>query len=326
LAGCAVPWRGQKLAFRADEPIEIPEGAIKINLPDVVQETDYSCGAAALETICRYFRVGPGGEAQEAWYRHMLHTDPGSGTHPQALANLAKHLGLWVEEYHPCSGVQLRQLLDVQVPVILCLQAWGNSQEYPQDHSGHYVVACGYDDDHVYFEDPWLERHRGFLPWGLLDARWHDEDKDGVRYTRWALAIDKMTQPSDVATYSKDEKWEEDKHPRGKDGRFGSGSTKSKTKKKNKKEEDKEEDETQEELPEWDGKIDSKKVEEIRGRGDYVQSWDFYDDEGNLFEQEIRIREGTYDPFPDHPDSVPIDVYRWVSMQSGDGYESDKGE
>ena len=37
----------------------IPAGAIRIDLPNATQVTDYTCGASALQAICSYFGVGP---------------------------------------------------------------------------------------------------------------------------------------------------------------------------------------------------------------------------------------------------------------------------
>jgi hypothetical protein len=79
--------------------------------------------------------------------------------------------------------------------------------------------------------------------------------------------------------------------------------------------------------PEWDGTIDQGSVRRDRGwHENNVTSWDFYDDEGGHFPQTIALESGEYDPFPDDPDADPIPVYRWVSYQDGDGYQSDTGE
>lgn len=80
-----------------------------------------------------------------------------------------------------------------------------------------------------------------------------------------------------------------------------------------------------EELPEWDGVI-SGRVQRDRGwHENQVASWNFYDDDGGHFSQTIALESGEYDPFPDHPDSEPVTVYRWVSYQDGDGYQGDHG-
>lgn len=42
----------------------IPPGAIRVPVPDVTQQTDYSCGPSCLEAICKYYGVGKSEEWQ----------------------------------------------------------------------------------------------------------------------------------------------------------------------------------------------------------------------------------------------------------------------
>lgn len=37
-------------------------GAVKVDVPHVVQREDHTCGAAALLAVCRHFGVGPDDE------------------------------------------------------------------------------------------------------------------------------------------------------------------------------------------------------------------------------------------------------------------------
>lgn len=100
---------------------------------------------------------------------------------------------------------------------------------------------------------------------------------------------------------------DERKHPRDEDGKFGrkDASTGPATKFK--------------ERPEWDGVIDEDEVEESRRRGDWIVSFNTYDEHNQPWETDVYRQEGTYDPFPDDPDSEPIDVYRWVASSDGAG-------
>ena len=47
-----------------------------------------------------------------------------------------------------------------------------------QNHwgDGHYVVAIGYDQKKIYFEDPYTISHT-FLPYKELERRWHGEKR-----------------------------------------------------------------------------------------------------------------------------------------------------
>ncbi len=47
----------------------IPEGAIKVSVPDTRQGEDYSCGASALQAISGYSGVGP--EEEEDYVRDL---------------------------------------------------------------------------------------------------------------------------------------------------------------------------------------------------------------------------------------------------------------
>lgn len=76
-------------------------------------------------------------------------------------------------------------------------------------------------------------------------------------------------------------------------------------------------------------RFDPRRVES--GDRRHLASWDFYDDEGDAFEQDVYVREGEYDPDPGDPDAEPITVYRWESYQGGDlivagGWTADEGE
>ena len=147
----------------------------------------------------------------------------------------------------------------------------------------------------------------------------HAALRDGDR----ASSLIYARQASDVLRYE----WtpeDEKKHPRGKGGKFTSGSGE----KGGEKEDEDEKDETEEEEAEpfeWDGTINQGDVREYRSRGQHCATWDFYDDEGRHYEQTVRVVEGEYDTNPDDPDSEIVEVYRWESSQD-DGYATDRGE
>lgn len=156
---------------------KISKKAIRIDLPNATQRTDYTCGAAALLAICSYFGVGPEDESELEQLMRM----PKTGADPIHITTAAASFGLEVKEFRPMTIAQLERCLDKGRPVILMLQAWDE---------GHYVVAIGYDDEVIYLEDPWLPGSRGFLRRDELEARWHDvEGDDNVRTDRLGIAI-----------------------------------------------------------------------------------------------------------------------------------------
>lgn len=166
----------------------VPDDAIKVNLPDVRQETSYSCGAAAFQAIAEMYGVGP---QDESWYRDALDTSPEGGTPPENIRELADNLGLQ-SVAKTMSADEVKGWLDKKTPVILLIQAWGDASAYAAtDENGHYVVAIGYTNDELIVEDPSLRLIRGWIDWDDLESRWHDAGMDGTRYDHWGMAVTK---------------------------------------------------------------------------------------------------------------------------------------
>jgi|SRR5262252_6884391 len=151
---------------------------IKIPLPSVRQQKTFSCGAAALRAICEFYKVGPRDEDE---FIKLLDTNYKDGTEPDALVRGAKCFGLNVVKKEGMTIGQLLSYIDKQWPVICNIQAWGSKKYYKKLESGHYVVAIGYDDKHIYFEDPSLEGDRGKLTYEDFCKRWHDQETSGEK-------------------------------------------------------------------------------------------------------------------------------------------------
>jgi len=84
---------------------------------------------------------------------------------------------------------ELKDYLDEEKPVICNIQAWGEPKYYKTADSGHYVVAIGYDDEKIYFEDPSIDEHRGYLSYKDFDKRWHDKETDNVHTDHLGIVI-----------------------------------------------------------------------------------------------------------------------------------------
>ncbi len=164
----------------------IPGGSIKAFIPDVRQNTNFSCGAAALHAVCAYWGVGPDSEYD---YMKNLHTDPDFGTLPQEMIKFAQNEGLKVEARQRMTIIDIKTALDrtPSRPVIVLIQAYGDPKTYRENDNGHYVVAVGYDDGHIYFEDPILFGIRGELTYKEFDLRWHDDDGFGNIYDHYGI-------------------------------------------------------------------------------------------------------------------------------------------
>jgi ABC-type bacteriocin/lantibiotic exporters, contain an N-terminal double-glycine peptidase domain len=154
-----------------------PSGAERIPVPNTYQQTDYTCGPASLRAICEYFGVGPDTE-------HQIKADmgmPRTGADPGHLMQALVKYGLEFKPFYPMSVAQLKRSVDSKRPVILMLQAWGQTTDGEWRPSyeriwrdGHWVVAIGYDANCVFFEDPSIRNARGFIPFNELKERWHD--------------------------------------------------------------------------------------------------------------------------------------------------------
>jgi predicted double-glycine peptidase len=171
---------------------DIPKNAIHIPVPDTTQQTDYTCGASSLEAVCKYFGVGPDWEFE---FKNDMRM-PRSGADPEHIITALKKYGLEFEEFYPMSLSQLKDCLDRQRPVIVMLQAWGETEGgnarrgYKQWYDdGHWVVAIGYDDEGVFFEDPSLQAVRGFIPFAEFEERWHDYGPHFEHMDHYGVAI-----------------------------------------------------------------------------------------------------------------------------------------
>jgi predicted double-glycine peptidase len=161
---------------------QVPNGAIKIQLPDVQQPDEFSCGVASLMSILAYYGKGP--EDYDA-LKKKLHTSKKNGVDYRRIVAYAKEVGLQ-SDAQQLTVDKLVQHLDRREPVICSIQAYDDEKEHSpaermkiyetQNENGHYVVAIGYDEQNIYFMDPSLVGRRGFLPKDEFDKRWHDDE------------------------------------------------------------------------------------------------------------------------------------------------------
>jgi predicted double-glycine peptidase len=176
----------------------IPRGSIRIAVPDVSQQTGYSCGPSSLESIAKFYGVGSEDERE---FIRGLRMDPRVGSHAHQIRRLAKSYGLRAREYKRMSPAQLRQELRWRHPVLLAIQAFGRARQGADVHvngrfdygtdwnHGHWVVAIGYDRDGFFFEDSLIQARRGWLPSEELVSRWHDTGPRGRHQSFYGLAV-----------------------------------------------------------------------------------------------------------------------------------------
>lgn len=152
-----------------------PDLATELAVPDVNQDTDYTCSASALQGVLAYY----GADLGEAMLAGELHATPEDGAPPEAIVRVARAHGLATLARDDTTREDLAEELAARRPVIVDLQAWADPPRtrWEDDWAdGHYVVLIAIDGETLVFEDPSLEGKRATLSAAELDARWHDED------------------------------------------------------------------------------------------------------------------------------------------------------
>ena len=152
-------------------PVDPPEDMLAV--PRVQQETDYSCGAAALLAIFRFWDVDGG--ATEADLYDDIDTTERDGTAPEAMAEEAEARGLKSNFRDEVTVDDLRDAITAGYTVVLNIQA----DEPDEETSGHYVVAVAVDDQRVWFMDPSSGDYES-MRIDELEQRWHDGGMDNA--------------------------------------------------------------------------------------------------------------------------------------------------
>ena len=149
-------------------------------LPVTVQETNYSCGAAAALSVLRYWRAY-GGDERSLY--ELFGTTPKDGSPPQNITQGLRRLGLRAEMRESMTLEDLRAALRRGDSVILDIQAWRDDENTPwaeRWEDGHYVALVGMDERYAYLMDPSTPDRYAYVPLAELLDRWHDyEDRDG---------------------------------------------------------------------------------------------------------------------------------------------------
>ena len=157
-----------------------------IPVKNVRQNYNYDCGAAALKSVAHFFDVSLENERE---FIKLCDTGKEKGTHPDDIVSGAKKLGLQAKMFDHMSLEDLKIFLDRRKPVICAIQAYGEEEDYDEPKNGHYVIAVGYDEKKVYFEDPSLRMSRGQIPTDEFIRRWHDQAYSGEDQIRLGIVI-----------------------------------------------------------------------------------------------------------------------------------------
>jgi len=170
---------GRWINLRAQEMRFTTAPHLLLTVPDLRQDTDYSCGASALQAVFAYWGI----DIWESSLRERLHSNPQDGTKPAEILRVAREYGLRAEMREGLGIKDLRIAWEAAIPVIVDIQAW---KEDPKQgpawksnwEDGHYVVLIGMDERNIYVEDPSLLGSRGIIPQQEFLERWHDYEGD----------------------------------------------------------------------------------------------------------------------------------------------------
>jgi predicted double-glycine peptidase len=146
-----------------------------ISVPLCRQATDYTCGAAALQSVLGFY----GEDIREGELAEKLKSNSKDGTAYHEIADFARSRGCSVQVKTGASLGDLKKWLNSRQPVICLIQAWPDRQvKYADDwEDGHYVVAVGYDAKNIYFMDPSTLGNYTYIPIPQFLERWHDKDQ-----------------------------------------------------------------------------------------------------------------------------------------------------
>lgn len=135
-----------------------------LTLPDVRQQTDYSCGDAAVESVCRFYGTKKTGAL----------ANPIQGLSPDSIEALLRFRGLTVLA-GPLTFADLRHLSKDR-PVICPVSLAG----------GHWVVVSGVDSrGRVHYHDPAEgPTYRSRDAWWKV---WYDATRTGHNYIQWGI-------------------------------------------------------------------------------------------------------------------------------------------
>jgi hypothetical protein len=201
------------------EPRQAKAAASLISgVPDIRQDIDYRCGAAASMAVGRFFGVGP--ETLDAW-SEALGTTAARSTSPDAIVSYLSALGLEVHARQNMSVDDLADETRAGRPVIVCCQDYVAQNSDPRDPAaewdyGHWMVCLAVQtigdtrflifqdsseenmerlpggDVPVAEEDPEIvveEPGRRFVSEKRWLPAWHDEAVNGLLFDHYGIAV-----------------------------------------------------------------------------------------------------------------------------------------
>jgi predicted double-glycine peptidase len=164
-----------------------------LDFVDLRQIFNFDCGVTALQQVLIYYGI----EKREDELIKMLDTKKTSieehGTKMTKMVEVAKYFGLDAEILKNLTINKIKKFIDEKIPVIILMQAWrdysADNLNWEKDYNdGHYVIAIGYNDTCLFFEDP-ASIVRTYLTFEEFEKRWHDMDDNNKTKINHAAVV-----------------------------------------------------------------------------------------------------------------------------------------
>ena len=167
---------------------------IKLDFPELRQIYNYDCGVTAIQQVLIYYGI----EKREDELIKLLDTKKTTiiehGTKLSKMIEVFKYFALEAEIIRNSTLNEIKKLIDNGIPPIILMQAWRDysvdNLDWEKDYSdGHYVVAIGYNDNCIFFEDP-ASVTRTYLSFDEFEKRWHDvDDNNKTKNSHVAIVV-----------------------------------------------------------------------------------------------------------------------------------------
>jgi len=147
-----------------------------LNVPYSKQDTSFSCGAASLQMILRYFGI----VKSEKDLADKFHTNSKSGTSHEAIIKAVKDEGLYYYVNNEAELEEISAFINRGLPVVV------NFIELSQNE-GHYAVVISIERGYVILNDPWNGENFRMTAESFIE-RWTNSKN---RSKQWFLAASK---------------------------------------------------------------------------------------------------------------------------------------
>jgi ABC-type bacteriocin/lantibiotic exporter with double-glycine peptidase domain len=164
-----------------------PQPAKLIKIPQTGQAKFYTCGVAVMQSLLYYNGI----ERDQEELEPALGSSPAYGTSIDSMRRFLNENNIDAELLQNLSLRDLRGYIDSGRVIVCLMQAWDDEpgHDYTDTwNDGHYIVAIGYDDDRIYFMDPYTIANYCYIENNDFLTRWHGINL-GVRYLNAGIVV-----------------------------------------------------------------------------------------------------------------------------------------